>query len=428
MQSQESTHSSLTQQQQVQPTPSQTQSTTSTPTISFSNPLHDNNFPALPDHTATSWTKVEYKKRPRDTPDTHKQSTKLPTLTDYWLNRPSTSTSNKFDALMEPETDQTQTRTQPTPPKPPPIFVAGVHNIQPLHDLLIKIAVDAFELKVLQENQVKIQPKSPDAYRTIIKALAEKNTEFHTYQPKVDRSYRTVLRGLHYSTDTQDIRAAIESHGHIVVNVFNIRQARSNTPLPLFFVDLKPNENNKEIYLLRTLLYTKITFEPPRPKRTIPQCTKCQRYGHTQAYCFHTPRCVKCAGSHHTSQCTRKDKSGAVICVLCSGNHPANYKGCTIYKELQKRTFPQSHRRQDAKRPQDNQPLRTTPPSSYAATLGSSLNPPLITASHSPQTTTPLQPLQPQTDQQDLKEAMKGLMDQMGTILNLLTTLLTKLA
>jgi len=131
-------------------------------------PIYDNTFPALPDHSATTtWTKVEYKKRPRDTPDTQKQSIKLPKLTDYWLNQPSTSTSNKFDVLMEPETNQTQPITQQPTPKPPPIFVAGVHNIQPLHALLIEIAAESFELKVLHENHVKIQPQSPDAYRTI---------------------------------------------------------------------------------------------------------------------------------------------------------------------------------------------------------------------------------------------------------------------
>jgi len=143
--------------------------------------------------------------------------------------------------------------------------VAGVQNIHPLKELLVTIAGDDFELKVLQGNQVKIQPKSSDKYTTIIKALAEKRTEFHTYQPKTDRSFRTVLRGLHYSTDTQDIKSEIESLGHTVVNIYNIKQSRTNIPLPLFFVDLKPSANNKDIYLIETLHYTKVKFEPPRP-------------------------------------------------------------------------------------------------------------------------------------------------------------------
>jgi hypothetical protein len=73
------------------------------------------------------------------------------------------------------------------------------------------------------------------------------------------------------------------------MNIYNNKQSRTNTPQTLFFVDRKPSPNNKNIYLIKTIHYTKIKFEPPRPKRTIPQCSKCQRYGHTKAYCFHSP-------------------------------------------------------------------------------------------------------------------------------------------
>jgi hypothetical protein len=45
---------------------------------------------------------------------------------------------------------------------------------------------------------------------------------------------------------------------------------------------------------------------------------------------------VKCAGDHSASQCPRKERSSDVRCVLCDGSHPANYKGCTVYKDLLK--------------------------------------------------------------------------------------------
>jgi hypothetical protein len=57
-----------------------------------------------------------------------------------------------------------------------------------------------------------------------------------------------VVRGMHYSTDTSEIKIEIEKFGHTVVNIFNIKQNQTNTPLSLFFVDLKPSENNKDIY------------------------------------------------------------------------------------------------------------------------------------------------------------------------------------
>jgi len=65
--------------------------------------------------------------------------------------------------------------------------VSGVQNIQPLKELLVTVTENDFELKILNGEQVKIQPSSTDKYHTIIKALAEKHTEFHTYQPKENK-------------------------------------------------------------------------------------------------------------------------------------------------------------------------------------------------------------------------------------------------
>jgi len=89
--------------------------------------------------------------------------------------------------------------------------VSGVQNIQPLKELLVTVTENDFELKILNGDQVKIQPSSTDKCHTIIKALAEKHTEFHMYQPKKNRSFRTVLRGIHYSTDTNKIKSEIEN-------------------------------------------------------------------------------------------------------------------------------------------------------------------------------------------------------------------------
>jgi hypothetical protein len=161
-------------------------------------------FPALPKSPESQWQKVEYKKRPRDIPETHTQNIKQIKLHDYWLNPPPPQTTNRFDALTEDDQDEGREKANNKSPKPPPIFVAGVHNIKPLKELLVTVSADDFELKVLNGNQVKVQPKSADKYRTIIKVLIEKHTEFHTYQPKEERCFRTVLRGMHYSTDVED--------------------------------------------------------------------------------------------------------------------------------------------------------------------------------------------------------------------------------
>ena len=88
------------------------------------------------------------------------------------------------------------------------------------------------------------------------------------------------------------------------------------------------------------LLYSRIVLEPPRPKRQIPQCARCQKYGHTKSFCHRKPKCIKCAGDHFSIDCPRKTRSDSVKCFLWDGNHPANYKGCRVYQELQKSKYP----------------------------------------------------------------------------------------
>jgi predicted ABC-class ATPase len=122
---------------------------------------------------------------------------------------------------------------------------------------------DDFEVKVLTCNQVKIQPKTADKYKTIIQALAEKHTEFHTYRPKEDRSFRTVLKGMYYSTATSEIKSAIEKFGHTVVNLFNVKHKPDEHSAVIILLDLKPSENNKDVYQIESLNYTKVKFGPP---------------------------------------------------------------------------------------------------------------------------------------------------------------------
>jgi hypothetical protein len=80
-----------------------------------------------------------------------------------------------------------------------------------------------------------------------------------------------VLKHLHYSTNTEDIQAELGKLGHTVTNVWNIKQARTNIPLPMFFVELKPAQNNKDIYNVEFLYHCKVKFEPPKHRRDIPQ-------------------------------------------------------------------------------------------------------------------------------------------------------------
>jgi len=128
-----------------------------------------------------------------------------------------------------------ETEKQNPEPKPPPIFISGVTNMKPLNELLNTIAKDKYLVKTLHNDQVRLQPTESSVYTTIIKALIDKNTEFHTYKPRQNRSFRVVLKNIHPSTDLNDIKKELNAKGHEVTNIWNVKQrvTKKTTTHPL---------------------------------------------------------------------------------------------------------------------------------------------------------------------------------------------------
>lgn len=278
------------------------------------------------------WKTVSNKKRNRESPGKENANQKQQKISPYWLSKDTVPT-NRF-ALLQKDPECQNIPNAEHVSKPPPIYVDNVTNIKPLISLLDNIAKNQFELKNLKNLQVKIMAKNPEIYRKIFSELEKKNTEFFTFKLKEERSFKVILRNMHPSIDTEELKKELQDRGHEVTNIWNIQKRGTKEPLPLFDVDLKLSPNNKEIYAIKSLMHTRIIFEPPRPKKTIPQCTNCQQYGHTKSFCKRKPKCIKCAGSHLSKDCVKKNWETQVKCVLCEGNHPANYKGCSIYKEV----------------------------------------------------------------------------------------------
>jgi hypothetical protein len=144
-----------------------------------------------------SWTKISYK-RCRSTQEGTKRKNKHAKESEHWLSQ--TSTSSRYTALLEEESEDQKKKAGPeNMPKPPPIYIADFQNTSPLIQLQEQIAKQQYEIKALADNQVKIQTKISESYRIIIKVSAEKHMQFHTYKLKEERSYRVVLKNMHYS-------------------------------------------------------------------------------------------------------------------------------------------------------------------------------------------------------------------------------------
>jgi hypothetical protein len=100
---------------------------------------------------------VSYK-RGTSTEDETEREAKHTKESKHWLNQ--TSTSNRYTALLEEESEYQQHKAGPdNTPKPPPLYITGVKNISPLIELLQQIAKQQYEIKSLVDNQVKVSIK-----------------------------------------------------------------------------------------------------------------------------------------------------------------------------------------------------------------------------------------------------------------------------
>jgi len=281
------------------------------------------------------WTEVvspkSHKRRNSSKQSPSSKTTKTTTNAQF-------SSHNKFKVLSQNEdTDMENNEINEIVPKsPPPIFIkTRIQNYQVFCTKIKNIIepADDFTCKSSTES-LKLNTNSPNAYRAIIRYLKESKVEFFTYQLKENKPYRIVIRNLHSTTDPNYIKEELEKEGFHARNVTNALHRVSKIQLPLFFVDLEPAPNNINIFELKTLCHTKVKIEAPRINKLTPQCLNCQDYGHTRNYCNNHPRCVRCGENHRTDTCT-KSRELPAKCALCNGNHPANYRGCLVFKNLQ---------------------------------------------------------------------------------------------
>ena len=183
---------------------------------------------------------------------------------------PEISTQNRYTLLLnrQENEDSPQNSTHsdtPNTPRPPPIFVYAVTNFKAMLDDLTDVAEpDTYRTAALENDTVKITVNTTDTYRSTVYHMKEDNIVHHyTYRIKVERAYRIVIRQLHHSVPLEDIKEELQKEGHTVRNIMNIKHKQTEDPLSLFFIDLEPQANNKEIFNLKFLGNTKITIEAP---------------------------------------------------------------------------------------------------------------------------------------------------------------------
>lgn len=245
-------------------------------------------------------------------------------------------TSNKFSGLQVDQTEQQPETSSKKAHKPPPIILYGIEDLSKLTELLNTVAErETFNFKNVNRNQLRINCGDVEVYKKIVSIIRENGLIGHTFNIKQNRCFRIVIRNLHPSTPHEIIREEIEATGNIIQGeIINAKYGPDKIPTSTFFVNLLPSEHNKLIKELKYIYNQSVIIEDPKKRKSIVQCQRCQQYGHSKNYCMRPYRCVKCTEPHKTSDCPKRERNTPAQCVLCNGAHPANYKGCQVYREI----------------------------------------------------------------------------------------------
>lgn len=137
------------------------------------------------------------------------------------------------------------------------------------------------------------------------------------------------------------------------------------------------------------------------------------------SYCGYPARCVRCGAQYMTSDCPNS-RDAPRKCALCSGDHPSNYIGGSIYRDLQRRKKPkQNNQVSDNISPKNTHVQETQP------VKASTIHPPILNYTYAQATsnTHPNNIVPPPTD---INLLMANFMMEMKELINPLIALLTK--
>lgn len=265
--------------------------------------------------------------------------------------------------------------------KPPPVIIKVKEGETPV----MKSLEGQFNYKAvrLNDQQIKVNVENEEDYRKLTYSLANQNCQYHSYENKQTRPIKVMARNLLPTFSEDEICEDIKGQGLKIREVNQkLRFVKTGSKveeikLPLFMLTFEPDEDFKKIYELKYILHMKISIESIKKNKLIPQCTRCQAFGHTQKYCMNKYKCVKCGNNHPTKDCT-KPQTELPKCCNCLENHPANYRGCSVAKKLQQMRDkrapikpnnsnfnPQTKKQEMSKQPPASQGANKQPPTTH---------------------------------------------------------------
>lgn len=225
-------------------------------------------------------------------------------------------------------------------------------------------------------------------YNLVKEYFSTQRVQMYTHQVPTDRQLKVVIRNLPETLTCEDIQEDLANQGFAINNIhqFTKRDASGAIQrLPLYSFTLGNTVQNRQIYSVRYVCSVRVKIEAYRGRSGPTQCHKCQRFGHTSNFCSMILRCVKCGENHLAKDCPLQPHQEAK-CVNCTLNHPASWKGCSLFIKIQE----QQQNTAAAQRQRAHQQRQATSFNALSSNFGPALKTPRArpTATAPPQTTT----------------------------------------
>lgn len=223
----------------------------------------------------------------------------------------------------------------------PPIILKNVDVRKLVMDFQAN-SVD-FSYRIVNKGRIsKLYIDNSNAHRELMNMLRNSgDAQAYSFTLKEDKTTNVVLRGLTSDYPTTEILNELKPKIPNVssVSIFEtLRSKQEKINYNLFLVRLQPGTSATELTKIKYLFHTRVYWEKPRGNRGPLQCRRCQQFGHLAKNCAFAYKCVKCTNRHEPGSCpVVREQGSKAVCVNCGEDHPANFRGCKLFKQYEAR-------------------------------------------------------------------------------------------
>ena len=175
-----------------------------------------------------------------------------------------------------------------------------------------------------------------DDEKLLIDGLKTNKMEYFTFHKTDSQPIKYLVKHIPTDIPIEYVQQDILEQKIPVTKVSRFLWFEKNQKVATTKLILTINKNDAhEINRLKDICHIRVDVELFKPtKRALKQCHRCLNFGHHSENCGRAFRCLRCGQTGHThDKCTNKTKEDTPTCANCKGEHPANFKGCSFYKQ-----------------------------------------------------------------------------------------------